>query len=46
MEEGYRLEYWMDLTEEEGVDVISPPWITNILSTLAALTMMFKKVKC
>ena len=38
-EEGYRIEDWMDLPLEEGMDVISPPWVTNIPSAPAARTI-------
>lgn len=39
MEEGYHIEDWMDLSSEEGEDVILPPQITNILREPAALTI-------
>lgn len=39
VEEGFRDEDWMDIPHEEGLNVISPPRIMNILSALAILTM-------
>ena len=39
MEEGYRLEDWMDLPVEEGTYMISPPRVTNISKVLAFLTV-------
>ena len=40
MEEvGFQDEDWMEIPHEEGLDVISPPSITNILSASAALTI-------
>ena len=38
-EEGFCDEDWMEIPREEGLDVISPPRVTNILSTSAALTV-------
>ena len=38
-EEGFRDKDWMELPREESLDVISPPRVTNISSTSAALTI-------
>ena len=38
-EEGYRMEDWMDLPQEEGTDMISLPRVTNISSVPVALTI-------
>ena len=39
MAEGFRDEDWMDIPREEGLNVISHPRITNILSAPAILTL-------
>ena len=39
MEEGFRLEDWMDLPELLGTDVISPERITNIPKAPVSLTI-------
>ena len=39
MEEGYRLEDWMDLPTEGVTNVISPSRVANILNALAVLTI-------
>ena len=39
MEDGYHVEDWMDLPEEEGTYVISLPNVTSILSASATLTI-------
>ena len=38
-EEGFRDEDWMEMPREVGYDVISPPRVTNIPSSPAALTI-------
>ena len=45
MEEGYHLEDWIDLSEEDDTDVIPPPRVTNIPSALAALTINIEEDK-
>ena len=42
-EEGFRDEDWMEIPREEGLDVISPPQVTNILRALAALSVGFEE---
>ena len=37
MAKGFQDEDWMDIPSEEGLNVISPPRITNIPSVMAAL---------
>ena len=39
VQEGFRDEDWMNLPCEEGLNVNSPPKITNISSVSAALTI-------
>ena len=45
MEEGYRLEDWMDLPEEEDTNVKSPPRVTNIPSASATMTINVEEGK-